>query len=113
VRAIEDLALVDEIAERGVVLEVCPGSNVALGIYPDFRKHPIGELFRRDVKVTISTDDPPFFHTTMAREYDMLNRAFDWDEGVFAKIARTSLDAAFCDADTKARILKTLEQGHA
>ncbi len=109
VRAIEDMALVEEIAERGVVLEVCPGSNVALGIYPDFRAHPISEMFNRGVKVTISTDDPPFFHTTMAREYDMLNRAFDWDEGVFRKIARTSLDAAFCDADTKTRILKKLE----
>ena len=52
------------------------------------------------------------FHTTMAREYEMLHRAFDWDEGVFAKIARTSLDAAFCDADTKTRILKTLEQAN-
>lgn len=113
VRAIEDLALVDELAERGIVLEVCPGSNVALGLYPSFRKHPIGEMFNRGVKVTISTDDPPFFHTTMAREYDMLAEAFDWDSGVFAKISRTSLDAAFCDADTKARIGKLLEVGHA
>ena len=113
VRAIEDLALVDELAERGVVLEVCPGSNVALGIYPDFRAHPIGQLYDRGVKVTISTDDPPFFHTTMAREYDMLHAAFDWDEGVFAKIAATSLDAAFCDADTKARIRAKLEAAHA
>lgn len=113
VRAIEDLALVDEIAERGVVLEVCPGSNVALGIYPTFRAHPIGQLYDREVKVTVSTDDPPFFHTTMAREYEMLNRAFDWDEGVFAKIARTSLDAAFCDADTKAKIAKKLEAADA
>lgn len=113
VRAIEDLALVDEIAERGIVLEICPGSNVALGLYPDFRAHPIGQMYDRGVKVTISTDDPPFFHTTMAREYDQLNRAFDWDDGVFAQIARTSLDAAFCDADTKARILKTLEPDNA
>ena len=109
VRAIEDLALVDELAEKGVVLECCPGSNVALGIYPTFRKHPIGELHHRGVKVTISTDDPPFFHTTMAREYDMLHEAFDWDDGVFRQIAQTSLDAAFCDADTKARIAKRLE----
>ncbi|MBD3788729.1 MAG: adenosine deaminase, partial [Sphingomonadales bacterium] len=42
VRAIEDLALVDQLAERGVVLEVCPGSNIALGIYPRWRQHPIG-----------------------------------------------------------------------
>lgn len=109
VRAIEDLALVDELAERGVVLEVCPGSNVALGLYPTFRDHPIGAMFDRGVKVTISTDDPPFFHTTMAREYDELHRAFDWDEGVFEKIARTSLDAAFCDDDTKSKIRAKLE----
>ena len=112
-RAIEDLALVDEIAETGITLELCPGSNVALGIFPTFRAHPIGEMFRRGVKVTISTDDPPFFHTTMEREYQRLHQAFDWDDGVFATIARTSLDAAFCDADTKAGILKTLEAGDA
>lgn len=109
VRAIEDLALVDELAERGIVLECCPGSNVALGIYPSFAKHPISQLYERGVKVTVSTDDPPFFHTTMAREFEMLNRAFDWDDGVFAKLNQTALDAAFCDADTKTRIAKLLE----
>ncbi|RGP39300.1 adenosine deaminase [Pseudotabrizicola alkalilacus] len=109
VRAIEDLALVDELAERGIVLEVCPGSNVALGLYPDWRSHPIGQLYDRGVKVTVSTDDPPFFHTTMTREFDELNRAFDWDDGVFANLNRTALDAAFCDADTRARIGKLLE----
>jgi adenosine deaminase len=109
VRAIEDLALVDEIAERGIVLEVCPGSNVALGIYPGFRKHPISQLYERGVKVTVSTDDPPFFHTTMAREFEMLHRAFDWDDGVFAALNKTALDAAFCDTDTGVRIAKLLE----
>jgi adenosine deaminase len=109
VRAIEDLALVDELAERGIVLECCPGSNVALGIYPGFRQHPISQLYERGVKVTVSTDDPPFFHTTMAREFEMLHRAFDWDEGVFAKLTQTALDAAFCDTDTKTRIAKLLE----
>ncbi len=112
-RAIEDLALVDELAETGITLELCPGSNVALGIFPSFRKHPIGEMFRRGVKVTISTDDPPFFHTTMTREYEQLHEAFDWDDGVFAKISRTALDAAFCDPDTKAAILKKLGAGDA
>jgi adenosine deaminase len=65
------------------------------------------------VKVTISTDDPPFFHTTMAREYHRLAEAFDWDEGVFRGIARTSLDAAFCDADTRARVKKRMEPANA
>jgi adenosine deaminase len=61
----------------------------------------------------VSTDDPPFFHTTMAREFDMLHAAFEWDDGQFARLNRTALDAAFCDVDTRARILKTLEPGHA
>ena len=112
VRAIEDLALVDEIAEKGIVLEVCPGSNVALGLYPSFRKHPIGQLYERGVKVTVSTDDPPFFHTTMQKEYDELHKAFDWDESVFDRIVQTSLDAAFCDADTKSNLRKRLEQAN-
>ena len=113
VRAIEDMALVEELAERGTVLEVCPGSNMALGLFPSWRKHPIGTMFDRGVKVTISTDDPPFFHTTMMREYDRLAEAFDWDEGVFRQIARTSLDAAFCDEATRARIAKRLEPENA
>ena len=112
VRAIEDLALVDEIAERGIVLETCPGSNVALGLYPDFRRHPIAELIRRGVKATISTDDPPFFHTTMTREYQMLHDAFDWDAPMFNSIARTALDAAFCDADTKTKLAQKLESAN-
>ncbi len=113
VRAVEDMALVDLIAEEGIVLEVCPGSNIALGLYKGWRQHPIHQLRERGVKVTISTDDPPFFHTTMAREYDRLAEAFDWDDGVFASIARASIDAAFCDGDTRARIIKTLEAAHA
>ncbi|THD81596.1 adenosine deaminase [Aliigemmobacter aestuarii] len=113
VRAIEDLVLVDELAERGTVLEVCPGSNIALGIYPTWRAHPIGQLYDRGVKVTVSTDDPPFFHTTMTREYDRLADAFDWDAGVFETLSRTALDAAFCDSKTKTTIAKKLEAAHA
>ena len=113
VRAIEDLALVDEIAERGVVLEVCPGSNVALGLYPSFRAHPVHKLRERGVTVTVSTDDPPFFHTTMEREYAELAGAFDWDDGVFQGIAMTSARAAFADAGTREKILKRLEKAYA
>ncbi len=113
VRAIEDPALVDELAEAGIVLEVCPGANVALKLYPNFRAHPIEKFMERGVKVTVSTDDPPFFHTTMAREYDALAEAFGWDDGVFRQIADTSIRAAFCLEETRDKILKRLEKAHA
>ncbi|MBO9406512.1 adenosine deaminase [Shimia sp. R9_1] len=110
VRSIEDPDLVKELVARRVTLEVCPGSNVVLGVYPDFASHPIQKLRGAGVRVTVSTDDPPFFHTTMRREYEMLEKAFGWGEADFAEITNTALDAAFCDADTKAIVAKRLEK---
>lgn len=109
VRAIEDPALIEELAATGVVLEVCPGSNIALGLYPDWAAHPVKRLRDAGVKVTLSTDDPPFFHTTLSREYDRLADAFGWDVADFADMNRTAARAAFCDADTQAAILERLE----
>lgn len=109
VQAIDDMKLVEHLAETGVVLEVCPGSNVVLGVYDRWQDHPIERLRAEGVKVTVSTDDPPFFHTTMCREYDMLAETFGWDEARFAEVNRTAAEAAFCDQATRARILKRLE----
>jgi adenosine deaminase len=109
VRSIEDPALVDRLAEDGIVLEVCPGSNVALGLYKDWRDHPIETLRARGVKVTVSTDDPPFFHTTMAHEFERLADALGWDDGDFLELNKTTMDAAFCSPEIRDRILKQLE----
>ena len=109
INAAKDLALVDQIAEQGIVLEVCPGSNVFLNAVESWEKHPIRLLRDHGVKVTVSTDDPPFFHTTMTREYDMLAEKFGWDETDFAELNKTALEAAFCDAATRERIAKKLE----
>ncbi len=109
VRAIEDPALVDHLADQGVVLEVCPGSNVALGLYPSLAQHPVERLRRGGVKLTVSTDDPPFFHTTMTREYQALADQFGWDEAEFDTLARTALEAAFCDPETRSDLAKRLE----
>ena len=113
VRAIEDQGLVMELADKGIVLEVCPGSNVALGVYPSWDAHPIARLRDAGVKVTVSTDDPPFFHTTMTREFEELERAFGWGPGDFAALNRVALDAAFCDDATREMIAKRLEPADA
>lgn len=101
VRAVGDAALMRELADRGTVLEVCPGSNIALGLYPDWPAHPIARLADAGVKVTVSTDDPPFFHTSLRHEYDRLADAFGWSDPEFAELNRIALDAAFCDAATR------------
>ncbi|SHK07411.1 adenosine deaminase [Shimia gijangensis] len=109
VRAIEDPALVKELVARQITLECCPGSNVVLGLYPDMPSHPIARLRDAGVKVTVSTDDPPFFHTTMRKEYDMLAEAFGWETEDFRALNATAIEAAFCDETTKTRVKKKLE----
>ena len=106
VRVAEDPALVRDLAARGTVLEICPGSNIALGIWPDWSAHPIARLLDAGVKVTVSTDDPPFFHTTMRHEYSRLADAFGWGEAEFTQINQWAIDAAFCDEETRARLRK-------
>lgn len=110
VHAINDLALVDKLVENEITLEVCPGSNVNLEVYPSLAAHPIEKLRKRGVKVTVSTDDPPFFHTTMRDEYVNLAGTFRWDQDVFAELNDTAARAAFCDEDTRTRVLKRLER---
>ncbi len=107
--AIDDHGLIDEILEKEIVLEVCPGSNVVLKAVGGWAEHPIAKLRDAGVKVTVSTDDPPFFHTTMTAEYEMLQRTFGWDTPDFAALNATALNAAFCDDATRARIAKKLE----
>ena len=108
INAIKDLALVERIAEEGVVLEVCPGSNVYLGAVPSWEAHPIEKLRGRGVRVTVSTDDPPFFGTTMTKEWEGLERTFGWGPDDLAELNRVALDAAFCDEATKDRVRKRL-----
>ena len=106
VQAIDDPALVRDLVERGVTLEVCPGSNIALGVYPSWGAHPIARLADAGVRVTVSTDDPPFFHTTMRHEYDRLASTFGWGDTEFRQINQWAADAAFCDASTRDRLKK-------
>jgi len=109
VQAIADPKLVNRLAEERVVLEVCPGSNVFLGVFPNWAAHPIKTLQDRGVIVTVSTDDPPFFHTNMRREYASLSKTFGWQQDDFRALNRAAAEAAFCDETTRARVLKQLE----
>ena len=109
VRAAEDPALVARLAEENICLEVCPGSNVALGVHQSLAHHPIQKLRDAGVPVTVSTDDPPFFHTTMRDEYLGLAQTFGWHEADFRALNDTALAHAFCDAETRAIIAKRLE----
>ncbi len=108
VRAIEDMDLVKCLADLGTVLEVCPGSNIALKVFPDFQSHPLRTLRDAGVKVTISSDDPPFFHTSLEREYELASSAFGFSDNEIDAMTRTAIEAAFVDEATRAALLAKL-----
>ena len=68
VAAIRDPALMDRLVRDQVVLDVCPTSNVGIGLFPSLEAHPVAAFWRAGVNMTISSDDPPFFHTTLTDE---------------------------------------------
>ncbi len=69
IQAVEDPALVQELAERGTVLDVCPVSNVRIGVVPSIEEHPLPQLVAAGVRCSLSTDDPPMFDTDLTTEY--------------------------------------------
>jgi adenosine deaminase len=104
VRSIEDPALVAELAERGIVLECCPTSNVVLGVYPDYELHPLPRLLAAGVQVTLGSDDPPYFGATIAGEYAVCAERMGLGENDLRAITRTAIEAAFCDEQLKAEL---------
>ena len=110
VRAIENPDLVKRIAEEGVVLEVCPVSNVELKVFPDFASHPFAKLRAAGCKVTLSSDDPPYFWTSLKKEYEVAKEHFGLSDKDLLGVTRASIEAAFVDRKTKAALLARLDQ---
>jgi adenosine deaminase len=104
VRAIEDERLVAELAERGIVLECCPTSNVVLGVFGTYEEHPLPALRDAGVRVTLGSDDPPYFGATIGGEYEVARERMGFDDQVLRDITHTAIDAAFCDEDLKATL---------
>ena len=104
VRAIEDPALVDELAARGIVLECCPTSNVVLGVFGSYEEHPLPALRDAGVKLTLGSDDPPYFGASIEGEYTVAGERLGFSEDDLRELTRTAIDAAFCDDELRAEL---------
>jgi adenosine deaminase len=104
VRAVEDPELVSELAARGTVLDCCPTSNVVLGVFPSYEEHPLPRLREAGVKLTLGSDDPPYFGATIKGEYEVCAERMGLSDDDLRDITRTAIDAAFCDEGLKAAL---------
>jgi len=106
VRSIEDPALVEELAARGTFLECCPTSNVVLGIYPSYEEHPLPRLMEAGVRVTLGSDDPPYFGASIGGEYELCREHFGLTDEDLIGITNTAIEAAFCEDTLKERLTR-------
>lgn len=107
--AAQDPELLAHLAETGVVLEVCPTSNIATRAVDRIEDHPLRTFVEAGVTVTINSDDPPMFATTLNNDYEVAAGLLDLDERGIAELARAAVDASFAPAEVKARIAAEIE----
>lgn len=106
--AIEDPALVEHLAKTGTPVEICVSSNLKTGCCRKLEEHPVRKLFDAGVKITVATDDPEMFHTTLTREYEILREHFGFNEEELNQVARNSFEAAFLPAAEKQKFLSSI-----
>jgi adenosine deaminase len=110
VRVAEDEALLERVVEGGVALELCPVSNVALGVYPDLTSVPLPQLMEAGALIALGADDPLLFGSRLAGQYATMRAAHELTDEQLASLARTSfLASRAADAD-KARWLGEIEE---
>ncbi len=99
--AVHDPRLLEHLAEHRIPLEVCPTSNVATRVVERIEEHPIRAMVQAGVVVTVNSDDPPMFGTTLNREYEVAAALLELDEVGVAALATAAVDASFAPEDVR------------
>src|ERR1700712_1537171 len=105
----QDPLLLEHLASTGIPLEVCPSSNIATRAVATLDEHPLRAFVEAGVTVTINSDDPPMFSTTLNREYEIAAELLSLDESGLADLSRTAVRSSFAPADVKTRVLGEID----
>lgn len=105
VRAVDDPALMDRLARDQVPLEVCPTSNLGIGLYPELAAHPLPRLLAGGLAVSLASDDPPMFSTSLCEEFRRCAAAFAWDAAQVRDLAAAAVRHSFMSESAKAELI--------
>ena len=108
--AYADSELMRVLSERQVPIEICMSSNVRTGCLDDLRRHPIRRYFEEGLMVTINSDDPAMFSTSLEREYQLCQDVFELTDEHIRELARNSFEASFLSAEQKLRFLQMVDE---
>jgi adenosine deaminase len=104
VRSVEDPALVEYLRQRQIPLEICPTSNLCLGVYPSYEAHPLRRLWEQGLYLTVNSDDPPMFNTDLVREYQVLADRLGFTATDLERLSLNALRASFLPASRQAAL---------
>ena len=105
VRSVEDPDVLARVVEAGIALEVCPASNVSLGVYRAADDVPLGELVAAGARVALGADDPLLFGSRLVDQYETARTVHGFDDAALAELARSSIRASLAADSTRARLL--------
>jgi aminodeoxyfutalosine deaminase len=105
----QDPDLIQELAERQIPVEICVTSNLKTGVCAAIAEHPVRRYFDEGLMVTLNTDDPTMFTTSLAREYQMVQEQFGFTDEHLRELARNSFEAAFLPAQKKLEFLNQFD----
>jgi adenosine deaminase len=111
VRCLEDEALVQRLIEDQVVLEVCPSSEVCLGVFPSMDQHPLRELVERGLAVTINSDDPALFDTTMTHELELAVGELGLSAEQVGRTMVTAAESSLARPELKRSLVEKMRSG--
>ncbi len=104
VRSVEDPVLIGHLQEHQIPLEICPTSNLCLGVYPSLEEHPIRWLWDHGVYVTLNSDDPPMFNTNLTGEYEAVVEHLGFDADDLERLSLNALEASFLPDSNKSAL---------
>ncbi len=107
--AAEDPELMEELAERQIPIEVCVTSNLRTGCCPELAQHPVRRYFDQGLMLTLNSDDPAMFRTSLAEEYALAQQAFAFTDEHLRELARNSFEASFLPPEKKVGFLNLFD----
>lgn len=107
--AAQDPELVEELATRQIPVEICLTSNLRTGCCTVLAEHPVRNYFDQGVMITLNTDDPAMFATSLTREYQLAQQAFAFTDEHLRELARNSFEASFLPAERKLQFLNLFD----
>lgn len=105
----QDPELVEVLAHKQVPVEICVSSNLRTGVCADFGEHPLKKFFDEGLMVTLNTDDPAMFQTSLCKEYELAAEEFGFSHDQLREMARNSFEASFLPVEKKLRFLQQVD----